>query len=315
MGVSVFVPPGQGDTLTVDVWYADYAKVDYAHDKDHKKRPGWRRVPYGPVRVRVPLDASVIGGKDGVPVPGSRGLVLRGELRTTAMEGLAAGTRVLSLFLVNERGALEQDRDLQFVFQVKMALSHPAGFVSRPNRRGEDALDEDPRVLALNFRDRVEWAVGHNISIEPVQVVDGRVTRIVTTALPCHEVPRVAQRDVAGVTTGMADLARLGRDALPAALMPLVEAYGDWIATQQATPLDRPALAQTRDDLVAKAERAKKRIQEGIELLGQDAQVHRAFSLMNQAMHVAAVQADSLREDPRYTDGCRAGGFFSSRPC
>ena len=67
------------------------------------------------------------------------------------MDGLDPGTRVLRLFLVNERGGVERDRDAQFVFQVRMQLTYARGFVSRPNRRGEDANDEDQRVFALAF--------------------------------------------------------------------------------------------------------------------------------------------------------------------
>lgn len=300
LGVSVFLPPGSGDAIEVEVWYADYDKIEVAIDQEQKRRPAWKRVPQGPVAVRVPLDAAVVQGKGGIPVPGSRGLVLRGELRVPRMAGLREGTRVLSLFLVNEREALEQDRDLHFVFQVKLAVSFAAGFVSRPNRRGEDASEEDQRVLALNFRDRREWAVGHNISIEPVRAVEGKVTRITTTALPRHEVPRVDHRAVGGVTLGMAQLARLSGQELSDALSPLVHRYREWIEEQGAIPLDRPALARTRDDLVAKAEVTRARIAEGIALLAGDALAQRAFALMNQAMHVAAMQADSLREDPRY---------------
>ncbi|MCU0655245.1 MAG: DISARM system helicase DrmA [Polyangiaceae bacterium] len=300
MGVSVFLPPGEGGTIEVEVWYADYDKIEVALDKEHKKRPAWKRVPHGPLQVTVPLSAEALQGRDGIAVPGSRGLCLRGELRTTRMAGLAEGTRVLSLFLVNDRRALERDRDLQFVFQVKMALGFAQGFVSRPNRRGEDASDEDQRVLALNFRDRMEWAVGHNISVEPVTPVAGKVTRISTTALPRHEVLRVDHREIKGLMIKMSELAKLDGQVLVERLSPLVERYGDWIEQQKEVPLARPALVKTREDLVAKAEQVKARLAEGIALLGRDAQVQRAFALMNQAMHVAAMQADRLREDPRY---------------
>lgn len=110
--------------------------------------------------VSVEVDSTYVG----IPVPLSRGLTLKGELRTTTMEGLKPGTRVLSLFIVNERTSLEADRDLNFVFQVRLALHYPPGFVCRPNRRGEAGTDEDQRVLALTFRNHMEWAVGHNTS-------------------------------------------------------------------------------------------------------------------------------------------------------
>jgi hypothetical protein len=172
LGLSVFLPPstsGEVDTIDVDVWYADYDKIEVHIDKTDNVRPGWKRVPHGPVRVSVPLDAKALQKKTGIPVPGSRGLLLKGELRTTTMEGMK-GARVLSLFLVNDRPISDRDRDTQFVFQVRMALIYPRGFLPRPNRRGEDAADDDQRILALTFREHVEWAVGHNTSLEQPKV-------------------------------------------------------------------------------------------------------------------------------------------------
>ncbi|WP_437562975.1 DISARM system helicase DrmA [Sorangium sp. So ce542] len=302
MGLSVFLPPGNDDTIHVDVWYADYDKIEVALDHTDKKVPGWKRVPYGPVRVAVPLDPSVLQQKDGIPVPGSRNLILKGELRTTAMDGLDPGTRVLSLFLVNDRTAVEQDRDTQFAFQVRMELTYERGFVSRPNRRGEDG-DEDQRALALAFRDHREWAVGHNTSVERPVEKNGKVIRLRTTQLPCFEVPRVAHRKIDDAALGMMDLGKLDAKGIANALSPLIEAYGAWIDDQRYAGLDRASLADTRDDLMSKAARAKERIAAGIALLGQDEAALKAFKYMNQAMHVAALQADKTREDPRYTGG------------
>jgi hypothetical protein len=302
MGLSVFLPPGEGGELGVDVWYADYDKVEVAIEHSDRKRTGWKRVPHGPVRVAVPLDPKVLGGKPGVPVPLSRGLVLRGELRTTEMEGLPKGTRVLSLFLVNERTFEHKDRDRQFAFQVRMALYFDPGFLSRPNRRGEEG-DHDQRVLALMFRDHREWAVGHNTSVQKLEPVDGKVTTLRTTQLPRYEVPRVEHRLLEDVTTEMATLAKLDGKGLENALGPLVEAYAAWINDQRHESLDRDGLEDTRQLLCAKADRAKARIVEGLALLKRDPLVLKAFQLANQAMYVAALRADEWREDKRYGDG------------
>ena len=72
MGLSVFLPPGEGDSLIAEIVYADYDKIEIAIDRADRKRAGWKRVPHGPVRVPVPLNSSVLGDP-GVLVPGSRG--------------------------------------------------------------------------------------------------------------------------------------------------------------------------------------------------------------------------------------------------
>lgn len=299
MGLSVFLPPGQGDALEVDVWYADYDKVEVALDRADKRVIGWKRLPFGPVRTSVPLDAAKLAR--GVPIEQSRGLILRGELRATKIDDRDA--RVLSLFLVNDRTPEKKDRDRQFAFQVRMELRFERGFLARPNRRGEDATDDDQRVFALNFRDHCEWAVGHNTSVEKPVANDGKVTRLRTTQLPWYEVKQVAPRTVDDATLGMFDLARLDGKGIANALTPIAEAYAKWIDEQRYHSLDRTSLDQTRGVLMEKADRARARIAEGIALLASDATALRAFQLANQAMHVAALQTDKTREDPRYKAG------------
>lgn len=304
MGLSVFLPPGDGDAIEVEVRYADYAKEDLAEDHEKRKKVGWRRVPHEPIPVSVPLDRTALESREGVVVPGSVGLRLRGELRTTRIEGLPDDARVLSLFLVNEREALPKDRDLNYIFQVGLTLRYEAGFLARPNRRGEGGSDDDQRVLALMFRDRAEWAVGHNTSVrQPVPGPDGRVRELETTQIPRYEVLGVKHERFEKVETGMARLSRLDGAGLQRALTPLLEEYGSWIDRQRYTSLERPELESTRDALMDKAGRARARMLEGIELLVADEEIHQAFCWANLAMHAAALQADKSREDKRYVDG------------
>jgi hypothetical protein len=307
MGMSVFLPPRRGDApdfVEATVRWADYEQEDIAEDKSDKVKKGWKRVPRGPYTVRVPLDEKLLASRDGVRWSESSGLCFRGELRETDIDGLEAGTRVLSLFLVNDRAALDKDRDLNFAFQVGFSLRYEPGFVPRPNRRGEDADDFDPRVLALLFRDRFEWAVGHNTSVEePRPDAHGRVQVLSTTQLPRYEVRAVEPARFDGVEVGMLRLFELDGKGFENALSPLVEAYEQWIDRQRGEYLERKALSATRDRLVEEASRASARMREGIALLSQDPQIREAFKLMNLAMDVAARQADKSREDPRYKDG------------
>ena len=321
MGLSVFLPPASGSAgaqsagtrsaggasdeyLEVDLWFADYDKVETAEDHEEHKAWGWKRVPHEERGIRIPLDREVLEGRDGIPVPNTSGLRFRGELRQTDIDTLGEGARVLSLFLVNEREVLGKDRDLSFVFQVRFCLRYAPGFLPRPNRRGEDVDDDDQRVLALNFRKKVEWAVGHNTSVEaPTQFVGARACALTTTQLPTYEVRRVEHVRFEDVETRMHQLARQDAVGLERALSPLLEAYAHWTAEQRQIPLERAALEDTRRALMAHADKARQRMREGLELLKRDDQVCEAFRLANQAMHVAAIQTDKTREDPRYVAG------------
>lgn len=309
MGLSVFLPPGGGDFIEVTIRYADYDAIEIFEDTKSNIKEGWKRVPHQPPPVKVPLDPRELSKPEGIPIPESVGLRLRGELRTTDLEGFEPGTRMLSIFIVNERTPQDRGsggkRDEAFIFQVEMSLRYERGFLERVNRRGESHSDFDQRVLALQFRDRTEWAVGHNTSVEaPVRDADGCVRMIKTTQLPIYEVKPVKHRVVPDAELRMKALASLSEsDALNYALTPLVEAYAAWIEEERRIPLSRSALEETRDKLVHLAERAKRRMEEGIALLQRDEQVRRAFCLANDAMHYQAMQADSVREAPRYRGG------------
>lgn len=307
LGLSVFLPPGPvdgSDCVEVTVSWADYDPEEISEDRSDKTKRGWKRVPRGPYAVQVPLDAKALASKGGVRWPECTGLCFRGELRTTSMDGLAPGTRVLSLFLVNDRAALERERDRNFAFQVQFSMRYRAGFVPRPNRKGEDADDADLAVLALLFRDKVEWAVGHNTSVElPAPDADGKVTELRTTQLPCYVVPNVKHQPVPGVITQMMQLAELDGAGLGNALTPLCDEYAAWIQRQRDVYLDRDPLIKTRERLVQEASRALERMREGIALLESSERVREAFKMANRAMHVAAKQADSTREDSRYKSG------------
>ena len=314
MGLSVFLPAGEGDFLEVDLRFADYDKVEVAEDHETQKSWGWKRVPHEVRALRVPLDRAVLEGREGVTVPETTGLRFRGELRTTEIDGLPEGARMLSLFLVNERTPQDKDRDQQFIFQVSFSLRYERGFLCRPNRRGEDADDADQRVLALSFRDKSEWAVGHNTSVRLPESWAERsaeaMTELHTTQLPRYEVRRVDHVPFDAVITGMADLGKMDGAGIERGLTPLIEAYGRWIDERRYTRLERAGLEETRDALMDKAAEARKRIAEGIALLREPGEVQEAFKRMNLAMHVAARQADGQREDRRY----REGGQPSWRP-
>lgn len=310
MGLSVYLPPARGETadfIEVAIRYANYDPVEIYEDTKANAFTGWKRVAHAPDPVKVPLDRERLRHPDGISIPGTVGLRIRGELRTTDHEGFERGTRVLSIFLVNERTPETVHRDRAFVFQVEMTLRYEGGFLDRSNRRGETSRDSDQNILALQFRDRTEWAVGHNTSVEtPTPDPDGRVRTLRTTQLPSHEVKPMQHRQVSDVVLEMQTLSRM-RDGklLERALAPLVDAYEEWIESQRKIHLPRTPLETTRDRLVARAAYAKKRMHEGIALLRDDEQVRHAFALANEAMHLQAMQADAVREDPRYRGGAQ----------
>lgn len=302
MGLSVFLPPaGAGDeAIQIRVAYADYERTEIPLE-DGRPRPAWRRLPRTPIEVALPLTAE--GLASGHTLEGTGGLTLQGRLVPAEGPGLPPGTRALSLFLVNRRQPGEKGRaDERFAFQVGLEVSFPAGLVPRPNRRDEAADEWDDRVADLQFRERCEWAVGHAISVEVPPGQEDGITRVRTSWLPRHEVRRVVPRQEEGVEISMEALAEL-RDGAAAgrALGRLPEAYAAWIEAQRGVDPGSDRRRETRDILMQRADRARRRISEAIALLEQDDEVREAFCLANLAMARAARR----RSPERYAGGSR----------
>ena len=285
IGLSVLLPPGTAaDHVTVTLTCGQY--VPFHPDGVKKtRRPCWRRHPCAPAAISLPLDPGAIS--TGVPVPELPGIVIAGKLGVTSTP--VAGTRALSLFVVNRRGEGERGkRDEQMLFQVTLEIAFAGGFVARPALRRGAELDD--KIASLQFRDVREYAVGHGVAVEVLgPVTPGTpITRIRTTWLPTSEVRRVATSDALGegltVERGMDALGALADgDAVRRALGDLPTAYRQWIERQRATavsPADRDTLAE----LVAAADEACQRIAAGIELLARDAEARAAFGYANRAM-------------------------------
>lgn len=298
IGLSVLVP-AKAERVRARVSFAEYKVEPTAVEGRRRPVNFWRRKPRRTVDVDVPLDATRLGA--GILVPDADRLVLIGRIQDVhKAHGVPQGTRALALFLVNRRsGADRGRRDEHFIFQVELALECPDGIVPRPNVSNEASGEWDERVADLQFRERCEYAVGHNVAVE-VEAGQDAITRVKTRWLSACEVRRIEAHSEPGVTVGMDELALLrNADDVRAKLSRLPEAYGNWIQECRAREVGGSYRSQTRDMLMDRAEEARQRIAAGIDLLCEDAIVLRAFCLANQAMAEAARK----RSPQRYQDG------------
>ena len=307
MGLSVLVPPDIAE-LEVRIAWADYAPVaeaaneaegdesdehaggdDNGGDRDGRSRPpGWRRRPRLS-EVVVPLQE---GEPAYIPAPGGEGLRVISSVRPVGDTDLvAADTRSVSVFLVNQRKpAPDLTRDAAYVFQVELSLHADQPFVPRPNLRGRHSDDWDERVADLQYADAVEYAVGHNISAVTVADQDGRCREVHTAWMPTASVEKVVPANPDGVELGMEALAgAASADAVRTMVGPMLASYGEWIDSQACHLPADPGRAQVGHDLMARARRAKDRIQAGLGTLDQP-QVLDAFRITNRAIAMALRQ-------------------------
>jgi len=301
MGLSVLLP-GEARNLNVRVTWGDYRP----ETAETGAPEIWRRKAR---QEDVSLDVSrPVDQAEEEPVPGSDGLFVALLVRPLgaalalqgSQAGLPAGAKTISVFLVNKRRAEDNDQKkyLAFAFQVRLELhadaeSH-ATFLARPDIRGLFSNDWDDEVADLQYRDCGEYSVGHNLSTEAC--LDEGVCRVARTCwVPRAEVERVEPpASIPDVELGMRAIAGFtdGADAW-AKLAALPRAYrSQWIDTQRATlgSITQAKRRATAQALLNNADSAARRIERGIELLRDDAQVLLAFRLANRAMADAAGQ-------------------------
>jgi len=298
MGLSFLLPAEVGELEVVLRW-GDYTRSQI-EDEDGKKDSVWQRHPK---EVKVPL---TLGGDEekSQPVPGSNGLQL--HLVERAVTGpeiehhLPAGTRSISLFLVNDRPPDTDQPDLAYAFQAEVEVHSEGGFVPRPDPRGMLAEDWDEQVADLHYADAPEFAVGHGVSAE-WELAEGFCQVVRTAWIPSAEVEKTTPEDVPGLVPSMGELGALeDGDAARRSLSALVDHYGEWIKEQGS---DLASLSSNRQSVarqvLSSASLARERIAKGIELLATDDQALEAFRVANRAVGRALRQRLGI-DDPAW---------------
>lgn len=307
IGLSVLVS-GRVQSLQATVLWGEYQQTDVPksqkpnappEEAERKEIKAWKRTQRSSsLAVPLPEGKNALG--PALEVPESGGVKLYVSARDAGRlgpEGLALpeGIRAVSVFVVNERTPELADRaEERKIFQVKLSLSVAPdgdGFVGRPDMRGLNQDDKDERVADLQYRDVVEYAVGHGVSAHAV-VENGRCGLVHTTWVPVAAVERVeSDVTVPGVELSMEKLGDMPDAAsFGQALMGLGTAYGAWIEAQRAlVPADSSQRAEVAGELIGDCERARARMLRGIQELS-DPVVLEAFRLANQAMARAGRQ-------------------------
>lgn len=291
IGLSVLVPANTSE-LTARVFWADYTQLEQPKEEggDRYQKAPWIRAPHAPVELSLPLLGVALA--KGIPVPGSNGLQLEGQVEPTD-DGFA-----VAVFLVNARDATAP-RDKAYAFQVRLELECSAGFVGRSNATDEASDDKDERILDLQYRHHREYAVGHGISADWEE--GSKVTKVATTWFPKATSPRVEATPLTGVDMEMEALGKLADGAaVRAALSPMVSQYAKWVDSQKKLDVGNAHRSEAQKHLVYEMERAQERIAAGIELLAKDQEALEAFSVANLAMATAQRKRSQKESAPSW---------------
>ena len=323
IGLSFLVPPGI-ESVTVEAQWGEYHyEVDGVNvtqgepgddpdphgeksaaeqeKRDAGKKRGYRRTPRAD-SVTVAIGSGVHRSSNLLEVafPESDGLFAATVVRAfdeSHKLGLPAGTRAVSIFLVNRRKPDAEHPYRTSVFQPCLIVTcGGVGFVARPDPRGtDDRGDHDEQVANLQYRDVSEFAVGHGIATHADENVSV-CHRVATTWMPRATVERVDPMAIPDVEFNMEALGGLtDANAAGTMLESLVAKYNDWIAANSTAPGLSTARRGVMRDLADDQRAASRRIADGIEVL-KNPRALEAFRIANRAMAAQARRRQTFIE-------------------
>lgn len=292
------------DTLTISVTarWGRYERIwsETLADDGGKPRKVWQRVPIGGEPHRVPLKEGAV--ESWHPDPKTPDVTVRGTIRRVG------GVWLATFWLVNNQHEPHLLRDRAWLFQPELALTAPDSAAIFRRRAfthqslTDAAAEHEERAMAMRYRLRREFAVGHGVGIH-VECPEGDTTQayVVRTAImPQYEVPMVSGTTpedfptLSGLPLDMAVLATVSDSQWASRLAPLPHAYAAWIDAQEAR-INNPAaelsgFAVEAKETLVRCREALARINAGITLLDANPQAAEAFRFANRAMWQQRVQ-------------------------
>ncbi len=271
----------------------------YVNPKTGKPYLCWKRVPRGGTSVLKLAEGPIKGY---CPDEVVEHVEVRGNVSRAVEDSTS---RLVTLYLVNLQVEPEKNRDAAWLFQPEICVRSPNGeaiFQKRP-LSGLSKEDPEMRGLEMIYRRKVEFAVGHNVSVhaEASKGDHEKAVEIRTVAIPHYEVPmtevpgssagdRAVLREIAAGhlldMRGIADEAERGGDLKAGVLGKLVRDYGKWIAEERRKAAEKEFdgyKPEVKYNL-GKCERALERLEEGLKVLQDSREAREAFIFANRVM-------------------------------
>ncbi len=184
-----------------------------------------------------------------------------------------------------------------WLYQTKLSITAGGAEVFLPVT---DALtdtrperDAELRRLRLQYRDRLEFAIGRTCSVD-WQVVDGarRASEIRTTWLPTCQTPQTTAEEIGEALLDMTALETASPEQLRTGLEPIVTGYASWLYGEQRRAEALPDhLREEGLDAVSEARQVQHQLADGLEHLLSDDEALRCFQFMNRVMAEARIQS------------------------
>lgn len=229
----------------------------------------------------------------------------------------AADCWMVTLFLVNEQRTPEKMWDSTYLYQPELIIESPGGPIfQRRSAELQRLYKPEDKMLAMLYRHRVGFAIGHGVSVHVDTLKDDPTSavRLSTSFIPRYEIARTDAPDINEMPLlnrlclDMKELAESTPDTLADKLRPLVQAYAGWIEEQERRITDPDehlaGYRQVAEEVTRQCRQTLTRIQEGIDAIASDAQAAQAFGFMNRAMwqqRVHTIYSEAQRQGHEIT--------------
>lgn len=280
MGMS-FLVEGAVRELVVQARVAVYETRRGTPADSKFERTTWKRVPLRLEPARVPLGS-------GPSEPHDRRLTEGLRLRVV-VRPFRDARRLVTVSLYNETKALS--RSAKVFFQTGFEVTAADGGPAFPEYATLDGMPDDPEetALAMLYRKRRAFAVGHGCAADWDGVDDTHASRLATASMPSVVVPPVVPHgfDAPGLSMqylsgdGPTDPGR----EVPAALEQVCAAYEEWVRkrTDEAASIET-GFRNAAAEHLALCRCALDRMRRGVRLLATDRPALEAFMLANRVM-------------------------------
>lgn len=291
-----FCVDGSAKTVEVRANWGRYERTESERMNEKTDKPFrcWKRIPSGGT-VTVSLDRRIVAPI--VMDSACPDVVVQG----TVGDPLPSGDRLVTLFLVNGQTKPNENQDRAWVFQPELIVRDGEGrsiFRKRP-LLSDIGWDEERESLEMIYRRRVEFAVGHGVSVHATPSADDpeRASEVRTRVMPRHEVsvtetPGTAPEDrpvmnrlVSDGSLDMLRLAEMERADLVAVLDALADDYAAWIGELRARiGVDVQGYDSSATVALDRCEAILERLREGIGVLASTDSALEAFRFANRSM-------------------------------
>jgi hypothetical protein len=292
MGLSFLVDPVDGITLSASWGTYDKETVKgfptFSKDGIAKDPDLWFRSAGS---ISIDLSASQLGTGGRLLRLPRQILADRGTARLEAdivSRPWADGRRLVTVTMINT-GTVKRPVNENCFFQCAFSILLQGASAILPYPERPPALqDEEERTLALLYRHRPNYAVGHGCAADWA-IQDGKLVRVRTEVLPVFEQAPVVPIDtIPMVQLSMKVLAEAPAIEIAQSFRALAAAYRQWIVErEQELAQDASLPRELRECGEANLRECKAclvRIEDGIDLLMANDDAMEAFKLMNRAM-------------------------------